>query len=86
MSNHILENNQEARAEFERRLSNRNQGNVAGYRRAVQDCTGSLPTWAEPRKPGRKASVPLSIEGMSAAELVEFSRKLSIVIAAATRS
>lgn len=86
MSDHILENNQEARTEFERRRNNRDLSNMAGYRRAVKDCTGSLPTWAEPRKTGRKVSEPSVIGGLSAAELVDFSRKLSIVIAATTRS
>lgn len=53
MQTHPLEHDQQQREYFARLLANTN-GGAAAYRRAIRALTGDLPTWAQPRKPGRK--------------------------------
>lgn len=52
MTTHPLELNQQQREYFER-LKTNTRGGAAAYRRAVAALTGSLPSWAVPKKPGR---------------------------------
>lgn len=47
-----IENNTDERHYFGLLKSVRNGEGAAAYRRAVQACTGSLPTWAQRKRPG----------------------------------
>jgi hypothetical protein len=49
---HPLEHRSDEHAFF---VANTSPSAVAAYRRAVEACTGHLPTWAERARPGRKA-------------------------------
>lgn len=54
---HPLENNLEQRQYFERiKVATVGTG-AAAYRKAVIACTGSLPTWCQRQKPGRRPGV-----------------------------
>ncbi|KAI3590240.1 hypothetical protein D9X30_4848 [Cupriavidus sp. U2] len=51
---HPLENNATERAYFTDTLPRTSTSAVAAYRRAVEALTGSLPTWAQRQRTGRK--------------------------------
>jgi hypothetical protein len=51
---HPLESNAAEQQYFEKTLQGTARTAPAAYRRAVEACTGSLPTWAKRSKPGRK--------------------------------
>lgn len=51
--NHPLEFNAEERAYAAQAKATSTQG-IAAYRRAVLATTGSLPTWLQRKRPGRK--------------------------------
>ncbi|KWR90377.1 hypothetical protein [Cupriavidus sp. IDO] len=50
---HPLEYN-EAEREYAARAAATSTQGIAGYRRAVLACTGSLPSWLARKRPGRK--------------------------------
>ena len=54
MTKHPMENNAVERAYAETLRAAKNQHAVAAYRRAVESCTGHLPTWLQRQKAGRK--------------------------------
>lgn len=54
MHPHPLEHNHEQRLYFQRIKPAIAGTGAAAYRKAVIACTGSLPSWAQPQKPGRK--------------------------------
>lgn len=56
-SNHPLEHNAVERTYFTEQLPRTSTMAAAAYRRAVEALTGSLPSWAQRAKPGRKKAL-----------------------------
>jgi hypothetical protein len=57
MHTHPLEAHEGERAYFLRIKEYNSRSCMSAYRRAVIACTGNLPTWSKPQKPGRKPKV-----------------------------
>jgi hypothetical protein len=51
---HPLEANEAEQQYFQKVSRSKTRATPAAYRRAVEACTGSLPTWAMRGRPGRK--------------------------------
>lgn len=70
MNKHPIEQNTVERDYFRAMQRNTNGMGVAAYRRAMVACTGTLPSWAEPGKAGRKPKqkpAVLPVDGQRAA-------------------